>query len=155
MKRLFSLLSRTKTPKSQPSSSIGIVPKRKSCLTSLVLAKLIAGEKLNSVDFALQANTGRLKDLIASLRKKHGWGAIESGSLAKATSDGRVQWVSQYWLPQDLVDILNTPIISDWVKCVRQVHRVRRLHSQFAFSRAIACNAKKNVRLTHIEGEPK
>lgn len=155
MKSLLSFLNRKAAPKPRQSTAIGKFPARKSSLVSLVLAKLIVGEKLNSVDFAVQANTSRLKDLIASLRKQYGWCSIESNSIAKATPDGRVQWVSQYWLPHNLLDILNTPSNDGWVKSVCKVHRFRKLHAKAAFNRAMACNAKKTAQSSNTAGDGK
>jgi hypothetical protein len=122
---------------------IPVLPKRKSSVIATVLADLLSGGVINSIDSADDLSTTRLKDNISTLRKRYGWEAIESSPVAKATADGRVQWVSQYWLPINIIDAHSNEQTRNWIKEVRVARGNKRANYKFAKERARASLARK------------
>ena len=149
MKSLLNFISLRGRAKTRPITLIGALPARKSSVVALVLAKLLSGQKVNAIDIALEAQTSRVKDLVSTLRKQHGWGSICSEKIAVGTYDGRVQWVCQYWLPIDVLDQSRTHLTLEWVNAVFESRRIMKLNSRYAKRRAQACNSRQ--RLT-VEG---
>lgn len=122
---------------------VPVLPKRKSSVIASVLADLLSGGVINSIDSADDLSTTRLKDNISTLRKRYGWEAIESSPVAKATADGRVQWVSQYWLPINIIDTHSDEQTRNWIKEVRAARGKKRANYKFAKERAKSSHALK------------
>lgn len=119
------------------------LPTRKGAAVASVLADLLSGGVLNGVDMADEIHSSRLKDHISTLRHRHGWTTIESSQIAKATKDGRVQWVKQYWLPIETLDGLDQKVVNAWVAEVRHIRAEKRIAYEQAQRRSIAANARK------------
>lgn len=153
MKNLLSLIARKVRAKKLPATQIGKLPTRKGSVVATVLAKLLKGQKLNSIELAAETQTSRLKDVVASLRQQHGWGAIRSERIALGTADGRVQWVSQYWLSADALLEIDQSEIAAWTKAVERERYVQRMNVKRAHRRAKACNARKNSVVTTVKGK--
>ena len=142
MKSLLKFIAHIGQAKTRPATLIGTLPSRKSSVVALVLAKLLSGQKVNAIDMAAEAQTSRVKDLIASLRRQHAWGSISSDRIAVGTADGRVQWVTQYWLSEEVLALARTLQNLDWVDKVFEARRIQRLNKKSAQWRAKACNSK-------------
>ena len=142
MKTLINFIAGLARTKKHPITLIGTFPKRKASVVALVLAKLLVGQKVNAIEFVAEAQTSRVKDLVASLRRHHGWGAICSEKVALETADGRVQWVHQYWLPEDVIIETRTNDTLEWVKKVLDLRRLSHKASVRAKRRAHACNIR-------------
>lgn len=153
MKNLLSLIARKVRAKKLPATQIGKLPTRKGSVVATVLDKLLKGQKVNSIELAAEAQTSRLKDVVASLRQQHGWGAIRSERIALGTADGRVQWVAQYWLPSDVLVGVDQAQIEAWTKAVDRERYVQRLNAKHAQRRAKACNARKCSVATTVKGK--
>ena len=145
MKSLLNFISHYGRIKKNPITQIGTLPARKSSVVALVLAKLLSGQKVNAVDIAVEAQTSRVKDLVGSLRKQHGWASICSERIAVATADGRVQWLYQYWLPVDVLDQTRTHQTLEWINAVFESRRTSKLNSRYAKVRAQACNSRQRL----------
>ena len=153
MKNLLSLIARKVRAKKLPATQIGKLPTRKGSVVVSILARLLQGQKVNGIELAAEAQTSRLKDLIAPLRQQHGWGAIRSERIALSTVDGRVQWVSQYWLPADALVGVDQLKIAAWTKAVDRERYVQRLNVKQAQRRAKACNARKSSVVATVKGQ--
>lgn len=153
MKNLLSLIARKVLAKKLPATQIGKLPTRKGSVVAMVLAKLLKGQKVNSIELAAEAQTSRLKDVVVSLRQQHGWGAIRSERIAMGTADGRVQSVAQYWLPSDALVGVDLVKIAAWTKAVDHERYVLRLNVKYAQRRAKACNARKSSVATTVKGK--
>lgn len=128
------------------------MPKRKGSVIAAVLADLLSGAAIDSIDWADELGTTRLKDQISNLRKRHGWEAIESISVARATADGRVQWVMQYFMPSGVIDFYKNEKTRIWINEVRSVRRNKRADVKGVERRAMRCALKKfNERFEAIE----
>jgi hypothetical protein len=114
-------------------------PARKGTVIAAVLAELLKGRMLNCISTAQEMQTSRLKDQIASLRKRYGWRSICSNSIAIHTKDGRVQWVSQYWLPITAPDRIDTAEIGTWIKAVEFERDLKRRRIRSDRQKAGAC----------------
>ena len=145
MKTIINFIAGLGRAKKQPTTRTGTFPKRKATAVALVLAKLLTGQKVNAIEFVAEAQTSRVKDLVASLRHHHGWGAICSEKVALGTADGRVQWVHQYWLPEDVVVESRSDQTLEWVRQVLYARRLGRKGIARAKRRAKACNTRKHA----------
>lgn len=145
MKTIINFIAGLGRPKKHSTTRIGTFPKRKTAVVALVLAKLLAGQKVNAIEFVAEAQTSRVKDLVASLRQHHGWGAICSEKVALATADGRVQWVHQYWLPEEVIIESCTNQTLEWVRQVLDSRRLSHKGRARAKRRAYACNSRKRA----------
>ena len=153
MKNFLSFITRKGRAQELPVTQIGKLPSRKGSVVASILAKLLQGQKVNSIELAAEAQTSRLKDLIASLRQQHGWGAIRSERIALGTDDGRVQWVAQYWLPSDALVGVDLVKIAAWTEAVDRERNVQRLNAKHAQRRAKACNARNSSVATAAKGK--
>lgn len=78
---------------------VGGFPKRKATVTAEVLVRLLRGQQMTGMDGVFEAGTTRLPDMVHRLGKKiYGW-PILSEDRVVATSDGRTQTISVYFLP--------------------------------------------------------
>lgn len=75
----------------------GTFPSQFDSVTAEVLARLIQGEKLTSMDAVFAASTTRLAPKIHVLKHKYGWTILSTPSVIH-TVDGRVTEVSVYTL---------------------------------------------------------
>lgn len=141
-------------PQTKPvTKPIPTMPTRKSSVVASVLADLLSEYVINSIDGVSDLPTSRLKDHISTLRKRYGWDAIASCRIAKATRDGRVQWVTQYWIPIDVLDTLSLEQTHKWISEVRKTRRANRMCFKDAQQRAKACNARKSKVATTVKGK--
>jgi hypothetical protein len=77
----------------------GAFPKRHGTVQAAVLAALLEQNTLTGMDSVFKQHTTRLGAVIHTLSKQYGW-HIDSDNIATGTSDGRIAWISAYWLPQ-------------------------------------------------------
>src|SRR3546814_4874033 len=77
----------------------GQLPKRKNTVTAAVLAGLLEGETLTGMDAVFGQSTTRLGAVVFWLSERYGW-TIERRDIATGTNDGRVAWITCYWLRQ-------------------------------------------------------
>lgn len=75
----------------------GTYPSKCNSVTAEVLARLIQGEKLTSMDAVFAASTTRLAPKIHMLKHKYGWEILSTPSIIH-TIDGHVTEVSVYTL---------------------------------------------------------
>jgi len=85
--------------KEQSNYSPGQLPPRKNTVTAAVLAALMEGNTLTGMDAVFGQHTTRLSDVMFRLSKHYGW-TIERRDMATDTKDGRVAWITAYWLRQ-------------------------------------------------------
>lgn len=75
----------------------GAFPSKHNSVTADVLARLIQGEKLTSMDAVFAASTTRLAPKVHVLRHSNGWDIVSTPSVIH-TVDGRFVEVSEYSL---------------------------------------------------------
>ncbi|CAB3778558.1 hypothetical protein [Paraburkholderia caffeinilytica] len=79
------------------NSTAGIFPKRPETVLAGVLAKLLEGHTLTSMDAVFKQYANRAETVIHCLEARYAWN-IERRDIATATGDGRVVWVTAYWM---------------------------------------------------------
>ena len=72
-------------------------PVRCNTVIAEVLARLLRYERLTGLDAVFDASTTRLAAVVHSLQDAYGW-TIERKDKATGCNDGRVAWVSEYYI---------------------------------------------------------
>lgn len=78
-----------------------IFPQRTNTVTAEVLARLVRGETLTSLDSVFGSSTTRLSAFIFT-HVGNGW-EIESEPFAAGCKDGRVSWPHKYYLRTEVI----------------------------------------------------
>ena len=115
---------------SAPGTGVHIIatggyPAKLATVTAEVLARLLAGEKLTSLDGVREASTTRLGAVVFYLKGEYGW-PIEAADKAAGCRDGRVSWVSEYALPPESIACAKAAGAAVWcadVRCARAALR--------------------------------
>ena len=132
-------------PSKRQFTGTGGLPSRKNTVTADVLARLLNGERLTSLDTVYEASTTRLGAFIFRLASDYGW-QIESIDKAAGCNDGRVAWVSEYFLPAEVITRAEAAGAAAWCAEVRAERRKRRAHTAQAKREAIRANAAHQAR---------
>lgn len=103
----------------------GGLPAKLNTVTAEVLARLLNHERLTSLDAVDEASTTRLSAVTFYLAEKYGW-PIEAVDKAAGCRDGRVAWVSEYFLPPEVVAQAMAGGADGWCTSVRAARRARR-----------------------------
>ncbi len=130
----------------------GGLPVKQNTVTADVLARLLVGERLTSLDTVYEASTTRLGAVVFYLAKEYGW-QIESIDKAAGCKDGRVAWVSEYFLPADLIACAMAVGAGDWCTQVRAARCKRRTQAAQARREADRANAARNARRRQHPGQ--
>ena len=123
----------------------GGFPVKQNTVTADVLARLLAGERLTSLDTVYEASTTRLGAVVFYLDKDYGW-HIESIDKAAGCKDGRVAWVSEYFLPAEIIACAIAAGAFEWCTQVRVARCKRRAHAAQAQREASRANAARSRR---------
>lgn len=118
--------------------SSGKLPTKLNTVTAEVLARLLNYERLTSLDAVSGASTTRLSAVTHYLGKEYGW-PIEADDKATGCRDGRVAWVSEYFLAPEIIAHAMAAGADVWCANVRAARRAQaaqaaqaRVHSQRA-----------------------
>lgn len=103
----------------------GTLPKRLATVTSEVLARLLCGECLTSLDSVVDSSTTRLGAFIHRLSDDYGW-QIESVPFAAGCVDGRVSWPHRYYLRPEIIATARAAGAEAWCKGVRRARAALR-----------------------------
>ena len=122
----------------------GGFPVKQNTVTADVLARLLTGERLTSLDTVYEASTTRLGAVVFYLVKKYGW-QIESIDKAAGCKDGRVAWVSEYFLSSETRTHTLAAEAGQWCAAVRAARNKRRAHAAQARREASRSNAARNA----------
>ncbi len=129
----------------------GALPAKLDTVTSEVLARLLNHERLTSLDAVSEASTTRLGGATFYLINHYGW-PIEATSKAAGCRDGRVAWVSEYWLPVEIIARAMAAGAGQWCAQVRAARRARRALAAQARREAERANAARKAR-RHCPGQ--
>ena len=122
----------------------GDFPVKQNTVTADVLARLLTGERLTSLDTVYEASTTRLGAVVFYLVKKYGW-QIESIDKAAGCKDGRIAWVSEYFLSNETRTHTLAAGAGQWCAAVRAARTKRRAHAAQARREASHANAARNA----------
>ena len=127
----------------------GGFPVKQNTVTADVLARLLAGESLTSLDTVYEASTTRLGAVVFYLANDYGW-QIESIDKAAGCKDGRVAWVSEYFIPAEIVTRAMAAGAGEWCVTVRDARNKRRANAAQAKREASRANAASSARRQHL-----
>ena len=125
------------------------MPVKQNTVTADVLARLLTGERLTSLDTVYEASTTRLGAVVFYLANDYGW-QIESMDKAAGCKDGRVAWVSEYFLPAEIIARGMAAGAGEWCAEVRAARNKRRAHAAQARCEASRANAAGHARRQHL-----
>lgn len=126
----------------------GNLPTKLNTVAAEVLARLLNYERLTSLDAVSEASTTRLSAVTYYLGKKYGW-AIEAEDKATGCRDGRVAWVSEYFLAPEIIAQAMAAGAGVWCAKVRTARRARRALAAQARGHAERVNALLSNRRTY------
>ena len=93
-----------------------------------MLARLLAGERLTSLDTVYVASTTRLGAVVFYLANDYGW-QIQSIDKSAGCNDGRVAWVSEYFMPAEIIARAMAAGAGEWCVKIRAARNNRRAHA--------------------------
>ena len=126
----------------------GGLPVKQNTVTADVLSRLLVGERLTSLDTVYEASTTRLGAVVFYLENKYEW-SVESIDKAAGCKDGRVAWVSEYFLPAEIIACAMAAGAFEWCTQVRAARCKRRAHAAQAQREASRANTARNARRQH------
>lgn len=121
----------------------GVLPAKLQTVTSEVLARLLNSERLTGLDAVYEASTTRLSAVVHYLERDYGW-TIERHDKATGCRDGRVAWVSEYWIDSDTAARAMAAGAAAWCKQVREARR--KLRTKTALAQRLAARANEAAR---------
>ena len=119
----------------------GGYPAKLATVTAEVLARLLAREKLTSLDGVREASTTRLGAVVFYLKGEYGW-PIAATDKAAGCRDGRVSWVAEYSMPPDSIASAMAAGAA-WCAAVRRARAVLRANAAQANRFAERVNAAR------------
>ena len=123
----------------EQNSAIFSYPQKPASACAEVLARLLAGEVLTSVDTLEQCSTMRAAAHVGYLKTRYGW-AIEGEPRAVGCTDGRCVEVASYRLPSEVIQAARAAGASRWIAQVKQARAALRARAAAAYRRAAAMN---------------
>ena len=129
--------------------AIGAFPAKLATVTAEVLAQLLAGKKLTSLDGVYGASTTRIAALIYHLDKEHGWVINREVKMA-GCKDGRIASVMVYFLDPEVISRAMAAGGAEWRLSVISARALLRTKAHKAFEFAAFVNAKKGELRRHL-----
>ena len=123
----------------------GMLPVKQNTVTSDVLARFIAGERLTGLESVFDCSTTRLAAVVGYLGKDYAWN-IQRDYKAVGCRDGRVTRVSVYWLCPNQTEAALAAGAGAWCQEVRAARRALRAKAAKARIEAARANASKAAR---------
>ena len=106
----------------------GRLPIKQNTVTADVLARLLAGQRLNGLDTVYKTSTTRLGAVVFCLANKYSW-KIQSVVKTAGCSDGRVAWVSEYFMSAETISSAMAVGVGKWCIEVRAARNELRAHA--------------------------
>jgi hypothetical protein len=117
-------------------------PSRHASACAEVLARLLRGQSLTSIDIVFEASTTRCAAHVHHLRNKHGW-PIETEERLHACDDGRTTTISIYRLPAAAIELARAAGSEKWIADVEAARAAQRARAGEAVERAARMNAER------------
>lgn len=133
-----------------PILARGMLPVKQNTVTSDVLARFIAGERLTGLESVFDCSTTRLAAVVGYLGKDYAWN-IQRDYKAIGCRDGRVTQVRVYWLCQNQTEAALAAGAGAWCQEVRAARRALRAKAAKARNDAARFNASKAARRTEVD----
>lgn len=123
----------------------GDFPVKPATVCAEVLARLLNGERLTSLDAVSGASTTRLAAVVHYLGDSYRW-SILAEDKATGCRDGRVSWVAEYRLPPETIALAMSAGAGAWCSKVRAARRALRAKAAEARRKAERLNAASKTR---------
>jgi hypothetical protein len=122
----------------------GALPVRKNTVTSSVLAALLEGRTLTGMEAVFEQSTTRAAAFVFYLEKTYGW-FIERRDIAAGTNDGRITWVTVYWLTAAAREAAFAAGARAWIDDVKAAAEKRRKGADKAKATAAKLNKMRRI----------
>lgn len=122
--------------------SPGTLPDKRSTVTSEVLARLLAGERMTGLAAVDCASTTRLAAVVWYLESNYGW-RVERIEKAAGCRDGRVSSISVYWLAPSVIELAMAAGAAAWCAEVRAARLALRTKAALAYRAAARANTSR------------
>jgi hypothetical protein len=123
-------------------NNIGAYPIRHNTVTAEVLARLIGGESLTSLDAVFDCSTTRLGAAIFYLGEEYGW-TIDRVDIDVGCNDGRVAVVRSYFMDRATIRSAFDAGALQFCQSVREARAKTRKHATKAKAEAAKRNAAR------------
>jgi len=127
------------------STAPGTFPAKQSSVVAEVLARLLNHERLTSLNAVTNASTTCLSAVVFYLAGNYGW-TIDRIDKAIGCNDGRVAWVSEYFIHAGTVALAMAAGAADWCADVHAARRALRTKAAEARNKAARENAARKNR---------
>lgn len=97
----------------------GRLPERQNTVIAELLANLLDGHHVTGMEAVFGMSSTRLSHHIWALGTDHGW-YVDRRDKVVGTKDGRVQTISEYWLPLDAIESAMNHGAREWIAEVRR-----------------------------------
>ena len=128
-----------------PIIAAGGLPAKLATVTSEVLARLLSGERLTGLEAVHDASTTRLAAFIHYLETAYGW-TVERKEKVIGCKDGRVAFVSEYWIDPQVISLAMAANAVAWCAYVRAARSALRAKAAEARRQANRANAARKTR---------
>ena len=129
--------------------AIGAFPAKLATVTAEMLAQLLAGKKLTSLDGVYGASTTRLAALIHHIEEVHGWTISRDWTMA-GCKDGRYASVRVYFLDPEVISRAMAAGGAEWRLAVSAARALLRSKAHQAFEFAARVNANRSDLSRHL-----
>jgi len=120
----------------------GTLPKRIDTVISSVLAALLESKELTGMESVFKQSTTRLGAAVHYLEHHYGW-HIERRDMAVGTADGRIPYITAYWLKQAKITQAFENGARKWIESVNVARAERRKKSGECKAKAQKINAAR------------
>ena len=128
------------TRQGSPIIRPGGYPCKLASVTAEVLARLLGGEELESLEAVHSSSTTRLAACVYYLENRYRW-QIDRRDHAAGCADGRVSWVVRYHMNPHVVAAAAADGARAWCSDVQAARRALRSKAAQAMSAAAGMNA--------------
>lgn len=133
------------TSANEHRNSNGALPTRVNTVTASFLAALLEGTTLTGMEAVFRQSTTRAAAWVYYLEGKYGW-TIERREIADGTNDGRISWVTCYWLSNESREAAFAAGAREWIDRVQVAILKRRANAGEVKARAARLNAGRDTR---------
>lgn len=127
-------------PRSSADSIVpGSYPARLNTVTAEVMVRLLNYERLTGLEAVLDISTTRLAAVVCYLQSDYGW-TIDRRDIANGCKDGRVSWVTEYYLDPLTIEAAMAAGAGKWCADVRRARAALRKRAAQAQRQAALAN---------------
>lgn len=122
----------------------GTFPLKTNTIHADVLADLLDSQALKGMGCVVSQSTTRLSAVIHILGEKYRW-PISRREVVDGTKDGRVSFVTEYWIEQDAIAAAFEQGAREWILSVRSARAHLRTRARRCKAIAERINARRDA----------